>query len=791
MAKEKYPVDFGGYRLLRKLAQGGMAEIFLAQDARGQIVALKRILPHLAGEEGFIRMFLDEARIVTNLDHPNVAGVYDHGKVEGYYFMAMEYVDGHSLLALHEKARATKMTLPRGLLAYITAELLAGLGHAHNARDSKGRHLAIVHRDVTPQNVMIGYDGIVKLIDFGVAKSKSRLTKTEAGFTKGKLAYMSPEQARGEELDGRSDLFSVGIILFEITTGTRLFNKEGPGGILSAIVNDPIPLPSKKVRDYPQDLEAIVMKALEKNVAQRWQSADDMRHALLRFAGQERPRPGNERLANLIADLFGAPEHKDVIDEAKSVTDPTPDGPVRAELARGASVRIAGREVESSEMRNALGAAFVEDERHGDDTRMMEPDRPLPKTEKKDPTKEKSHAKVEITKDSVAVLPAMSLGEVRVPEPAEPARVKLAKWIQAFWFDLRASLNLNKRRWVIGLSACAALVVIALMAVFGVFGLAREGVAAFLDEAKKKKEELGLTRAADAGVEPTILVLESAPPGASITIDGLGAGCVTPCELPGLATSKPLAIEVLLPGFRAHRAREILYPNAGKKRVLVTLEREVAGLTIESVPAGATVTINGKVQADKTPLTVTGLAAGQPIVVELEKKGFIGTSKGLVLKDGEVRAESFELAINPSSIPPGVVSVSSEPTGCPVTIDGKSAGTTPISGYGLKAGSYEIELRCEFHAPEKREIQVEAGRKLKVDFASEPNVFGYITIVPIPPSGTIITVNGRVLSGWEFVKVIPGRHDVLVENRQIGKKKSLSLNVGPDERVTRRIDLYQ
>src|SRR5205823_2237363 len=181
--------------------------------------------------------------------------VYDQGKTNGYYYIAMEFVQGHSLLALGEKAKSMKIPLPRGLLAYIIAELLGGLASAHAARDAKGRHLGIVHRDVTPQNILISYEGEVKLIDFGVAKARARLTQTEAGFTKGKLSYMSPEQARGEELDGRSDLFSVGIVLYEITTGTRLFNKDGPGGILSAIVNDPIPLPSTRDKSYSRELE--------------------------------------------------------------------------------------------------------------------------------------------------------------------------------------------------------------------------------------------------------------------------------------------------------------------------------------------------------------------------------------------------------------------------------------------------------------------------------------------------------------------------------------------------------
>ena len=348
---QNYPIEFGEYRLLRKLAQGGMAEIFLAQNRAGEFCAVKRILPHLAYEEGFIRMFIDEARIVSQLDHPNIAGVLDDGRHDGFYYIAMEFVQGHSLLAFTERAKATKMPLPLGLLSYVVAELLSGLGFAHTARDAKGRPLQIIHRDVTPQNVLISYDGEVKLIDFGVAKARARLTQTEAGFTKGKLSYMSPEQARGEVLDGRSDLFSVGIILHEITTNTRLFNKEGPGGILGAIVNEPIPPPSRRRKEYPKALESIVMRALEKDVGSRWQTAEDMREALLRFARKERPSPGAGRLKELIYDLFGAPDSQEVIEAVQSTSEPTP--PHVALRGRPSVVEVQNRREDETRMLRA------------------------------------------------------------------------------------------------------------------------------------------------------------------------------------------------------------------------------------------------------------------------------------------------------------------------------------------------------------------------------------------------------------------------------------------------------
>src|SRR5262245_22908463 len=328
-----------------------MAEIFLAQDPKGGICAIKRILPHLAHEESFIRMFIDEARIVSHIQHQNVAQVYDQGKTQGYYYIAMEFVQGHSLLALSERAKSMKIPLPRGLLAYIISELLGGLSCAHSARDAKGRHLGIVHRDVTPQNVLISYEGDVKLIDFGVAKARARLTQTEAGFTKGELSYMSPEQARGEELDSRSDLFSVGIVLYEITTGSRLFNKEGPGGILGAIVNDPIPPPKVRAKDYPSELETVVMRALAKEVDRRWQSADEMRDALLRYAKKEKPAPGRKRLKDLVHDLFGDPDSAKVIEAAKAVVAPTPANvPAHTgDIVRGASLRVKGEVVPEPE----------------------------------------------------------------------------------------------------------------------------------------------------------------------------------------------------------------------------------------------------------------------------------------------------------------------------------------------------------------------------------------------------------------------------------------------------------
>ena len=568
MPQQNYPIEFGEYRLLRKLAQGGMAEIFLAQNRAGEFCAIKRILPHLAYEEGFIRMFIDEARIVSHLEHPNIAGVYDQGKHDGFYYIALEFVQGHSLLAFTERAKATKMPLPFGLLSYVVAELLAGLGCAHSARDAKGRHLQIVHRDVTPQNVLISYDGDVKLIDFGVAKARSRLTQTEAGFTKGKLSYMSPEQARGEELDGRSDLFSVGIILHEVTTNSRLFNKEGPGGILGAIVNDPIPPPSRRRKDYPKNLETIVMKALEKDVDYRWQTAEEMRDSLLRYARKERPTPGPQRLKELIYDLFGPPESQEVIEAAQASSDPTP--PHVALRGRPSVVEVLNRPRGSS----VSGSSEPPRE---DETRMLRPGiEAYPSRVERDLR--------QMTSAGAIAIDLPTDDEPPVPEPTQPARVRFAQFLAALSQDIQVSWRNQRGRWVAGLFGMSVLLFLAIAAPTGLLAAMGRWIGGAAQNVRSLRSSAGLDArpVVDAGLRPTILRLQSQPPGASITVNGMGMGAVTPHDLSDLPTGKHLQIKLSLPGFRPAEEEVMLSPNQGVQDITLSLIRMEGAVEVMS-----------------------------------------------------------------------------------------------------------------------------------------------------------------------------------------------------------------
>ncbi len=248
-----------------------------------RIVALKRILPSIAEDEEFITMFIDEAKIAVQLQHANIAQIFDLGKVDDSYFIALEYVNGRDLRGIFDDLRKMGQAMPMPQVCHLIMQLCEGLDYAHNKRDAQGRDLNLVHRDVSPQNVLIGYEGEVKLIDFGIAKAAGKASKTQAGILKGKFGYMSPEQVRGLPIDRRSDIFALGIVLYEMLTGERLFIGESDFSTLEKVRNVEIIPPSSFNSDIPEKLERIVLKALEKNVEDRYQNAIDLHDDLQMF----------------------------------------------------------------------------------------------------------------------------------------------------------------------------------------------------------------------------------------------------------------------------------------------------------------------------------------------------------------------------------------------------------------------------------------------------------------------------------------------------------------------------
>lgn len=299
--------QFGNYALVGEIAVGGMAEVFLGvrKGLEGflKVVVLKRVLPHFSDNEQFIRMFIDEARIAARLDHPNIVRTYEFGEVNGQYFTVMEYLPGEDLRSVLRELSHARQWLPLHIAVGIVMQLCAGLHCAHQLTDTTGHPLNLVHRDVGPANIIITYGGEVKIIDFGVAKTN--MTATATGTVKGKLAYMPPEQILATGVDQRADIFSVGVVLWELLTGRRLFGRASDAATLYSIMNDRVAPPSRHRAEVPRELDAIVMRALSRDPADRYDSAEAMSEALEQFLARQ-PKYDPRALAAIVEDLFGS-----------------------------------------------------------------------------------------------------------------------------------------------------------------------------------------------------------------------------------------------------------------------------------------------------------------------------------------------------------------------------------------------------------------------------------------------------------------------------------------------------
>ncbi|MBK7859533.1 MAG: protein kinase [Archangiaceae bacterium] len=281
------PTIFGKYLLLERVNVGGMAEVFIAKafgvEGFERILAIKKILPTMAEDEEFITMFIDEARISVQLNHANIVHIHELGKHDDAYFIAMEYVSGRDLRTILERYRRRKEIMPTAQAVYVASKICEGLDYAHRKKDARGQELSIIHRDVSPQNILCSYEGEVKIIDFGIAKAANRSQKTQAGILKGKFGYMSPEQVRGLPIDRRSDVFAVGVILYEMLTGEKLFVGESDFSTLEKVRNAEVASPRQFNPNIPAGLEKVVLKALTREAEDRYQWASDLQEDLMRF----------------------------------------------------------------------------------------------------------------------------------------------------------------------------------------------------------------------------------------------------------------------------------------------------------------------------------------------------------------------------------------------------------------------------------------------------------------------------------------------------------------------------
>ncbi|MEB2323816.1 MAG: serine/threonine-protein kinase, partial [Sorangiineae bacterium] len=292
--------------MIERVGAGGMAEVFRAiHRETGRLVALKRILPGVAEDEELVELFVDEARIASHLDHPNIARIFEAGKVGSSLFIALEFVEGQSLRTLIDRASARGEPLPVELAVHVASETARGLAYAHDATDERGHPLGIVHRDVSPQNVLVSYDGAVKLIDFGIAKAAGGMVRTQAGSIKGKAGYMAPEQVFGGAVDRRTDVFALGVSLWEALTLERLYDAPNELLVMEQMKRRRVPSPSTINRLVSPELDRIVLMALAKEPKERYPSASEFQADLAAYA-RSAQAGGAARAAEFMGRVFAS-----------------------------------------------------------------------------------------------------------------------------------------------------------------------------------------------------------------------------------------------------------------------------------------------------------------------------------------------------------------------------------------------------------------------------------------------------------------------------------------------------
>jgi serine/threonine protein kinase len=309
---EELPKVFGRYLLLKRLSRGGMGEIFLAKlgEIQGfeKLLIIKKILPNLVADQEFIKRFIDEAQVAIKLQHGNIAAVFEVGKVDGEYFLAIEHVEGRDLRRVIARLREERTRLPPDLALFIVRELASGLAYAHRRTDSKGQHLALVHCDISPPNVMVSFEGEVKVIDFGIAKSAIRIAETNPNMGFGKFGYMAPEQLlRGGVVDKRTDVYAAGVVLYELLTGERMLTfPEGADyrQIARTVTQGNVKPPSQRDPRLDRELDPIAMKALSPKKEDRYAVAEELRDAIAVKLSQMNPTMNSDALAHFLRGLF-------------------------------------------------------------------------------------------------------------------------------------------------------------------------------------------------------------------------------------------------------------------------------------------------------------------------------------------------------------------------------------------------------------------------------------------------------------------------------------------------------
>jgi serine/threonine protein kinase len=714
-----------------------MAEVFKAKafgvEGFERLLAVKRILPNIAEDEEFIAMFIDEAKISVQLQHANIAQIFDLGKVEESFFIALEYVNGKDLRAIFDRSRQRGEVMPISQSAYIVMQVCEGLDYAHNKRDGQGRELHLIHRDISPQNVLIGYEGEIKLIDFGIAKAAGKASKTQAGILKGKFGYMSPEQVRGLPIDRRSDIFAVGIVLYELLTSERLFVGESDFSTLEKVRNVEILPPSSYNRKIPPELERIALKALAKDPEDRYQNAIDLHDDLQAFLYSVGEIYSRKDLSAWMKKNFAVEIEEDnsKLEMFRQISAPAAadveSSPKRAAVGLG-SVMAPARSSKAapvSSLKDISPAQMGWDDEELD-TQIFDKE-PSP-----DPLSDGLSDRSLPGGDSSELFFEEDDDRTVAGEPP-PDMLRAATAPEHLITPLPvADLSHNTKA---GLAPNAGHTARAARPTPGarapapgkstLVGIPATGPGAF--SASGQGGGTGLPAGRPSGHRPSLPPPYTTPSG----------GFATPSAPPGppLLSSPGIAA----PMGQAHRP--LRSSRAGMYAALVAAAVLIIGgtglwywwsmnrpgtLQLVVVPADATVLIDNAKVGDHSPITVE--KAPGTYMISVTRDGFLRNDQNVELRAGQ----QARLAVNLEASPDAGFELTSEPPGGLVWFDGSpikgptgEQARTDFRAYRISAGHHVLEIKGENRfKPWRQEIQLEAGAIQKV----------HATLVPVSAS---------------------------------------------------------
>lgn len=592
---------FGQYHLSEKIAQGGMAEIFKGKaiDAEGieKTVVIKRILPQIAANPEFVSMLIDEAKIAVQLSHGNIAQIYDLGKVGEDYFIVMEYVLGKSLSQIARRLRTLGEHCPIPVACTIACEIAAGLDYMHRKTDDHGNPLGIIHRDISPQNIIITESSTIKIIDFGIAKAKTKIVTTDSGIVKGKFAYMSPEHAEGETLDHRSDIFSLGIILYELLTGQRLFKGKNNAETVRRVKKTKVPRPSSLRAGISPDLDRIILKALAKNRNKRYQQADELKTDLTRLLINEFPEFKQESVSDLVKHVFAEeiPTQLLVMDtrEPKTVL----DKPRKKTKAHEEKTGVASKSLMARQL-----SEYAEDWESSLDSLGSE-DSPAAAVKKKSLWERTRPALLKITQiGTFLILAGLLILGLRVG--AKHLTVPL-DWLRQW--RTQAPLPVEKTL--------------------------PETVATMATPTVVPKES-------PIPLEPARLLIKTEPAGAQIYVNEVLRPERSPFDLKSLPPGT-YKIGLHKEGFQFWVNTVVLHEGEAQE-LNVSLQMDFGGLRVSSLPEGATVWLNG-IEAGKTPLVKDRLPPNTIFKVLLKLPGYEETRDEVKIFAGRTQVVNLPL----------------------------------------------------------------------------------------------------------------------------------------------------